>query len=96
MTNTRRRLTGTVVSTNMTKTVVVRVDRTVRHPLYGKVIHRSEKFMAHDENGCQTGDRVKIVESKPLSARKRWVVEEIILHKQDIKVPTDSPSGGES
>jgi small subunit ribosomal protein S17 len=96
MTNSRRRLTGTVVSTNMTNTVVVRVDRTVRHPLYGKVIHRSEKFMAHDESGCHTGDRVQIVESKPLSARKRWVVEEIVLRGQDIKVPTDTPSGGEA
>jgi small subunit ribosomal protein S17 len=96
MTNTRRRLTGTVVSTKMTNTVVVRVDRTVRHPLYGKVIHRSEKFMAHDESGCQTGDRVKIVESKPLSARKRWVVEEIVQRGQDIQVPLENPSGGAS
>jgi small subunit ribosomal protein S17 len=95
MTNLRRRLTGTVVSTNMTKTVVVRVDRTVRHPLYGKVIHRSEKFMAHDENGCHTGDRVRIVESRPLSSRKRWVVEEIVLHGQEIQVAAETPSGGE-
>ena len=67
-TNPRRRMIGTVIGNSMTKTVVVRVDRTVRHPLYGKVVHRSQKFLAHDESGCQKGDRVQIVESKPISA----------------------------
>jgi small subunit ribosomal protein S17 len=96
MTNPRRRLVGTVVSTKMTRTVVVRVDRTVRHPLYGKVVHRSEKFLAHDEQGCKNGDRVRIVESQPLSKRKRWVVEEVVTRGQFIEVPKDVAAGGES
>ncbi len=83
-TNPRRRMIGTVIGTSMTKTVVVRVDRTVRHPLYGKVVHRSEKFLAHDERGCQKGDRVQIVESKPISRRKRWVVENVLAHDRRI------------
>jgi small subunit ribosomal protein S17 len=96
MTNPRRRLVGTVVSTKMTRTVVVRVDRTVRHPLYGKVVHRSEKFLAHDEQGCHTGDRVRIVESMPISRRKRWVVEEVVTRGQHIEVPQEVVAGGES
>jgi len=90
-TNLRRRMIGTVIGTNMTKTVVVRVDRTVRHPLYGKVIHRSQKFLAHDEQGCQKGDQVKIVESKPISRRKRWVVENVIAHDRRIHEVVDTP-----
>ncbi len=79
MPNGRRRLTGTVVSNKMQKTVVVRVDRSYRHPLYGKVVRDSRKFMAHDENNdCQMGDTVVIVESRPLSRHKRWVVQTII------------------
>ena len=69
---------GTVFSDKMTKTVVVRVDRTVKHPLYHKYMKRRKKFMAHDELGAAMGDRVKIVETRPLSARKRWRVVEII------------------
>ncbi len=84
MTNPRRRMIGTVIGTSMTKTVVVRVDRTVRHPLYNKVVHRSQKFLAHDERGCQKGDRVEIVESRPISRRKRWVVENVIAHDRRI------------
>jgi small subunit ribosomal protein S17 len=84
MTNPRRRMTGTVIGTTMTKTVVVRVDRTVRHPLYKKVVHRSQKFLAHDEHGCQKGDRVRIVESRPISRRKRWVVENVLAHDRRI------------
>lgn len=79
MTNRRRRLTGHVVSNKMDKSVVVKVDRSYRHPLYGKTVHESTKFMAHDENNaCQIGDEVVIVESRPLSKRKRWVVQEIV------------------
>ena len=85
MTNPRRRMIGTVIGTSMTKTVVVRVDRTVRHPLYGKVVHRSEKFLAHDERGCQKGDRVQLVESRPISRRKRWVVEDVLAHDKRIR-----------
>ena len=83
-TNPRRRMIGTVIGTSMTKTVVVRVDRTVRHPLYGKVVHRSQKFLVHDESGSQKGDRVQIVESKPISRRKRWVLEKVLAHDRRI------------
>jgi small subunit ribosomal protein S17 len=76
--NTRRRITGVVTSNKMTKTVVVEVGRTFRHPLYRKVVHLSKRVKAHDELGCQIGDQVQIVESRPLSHDKRWVVEAII------------------
>ena len=94
MTNPRRRMIGTVIGTSMTKTVVVRVDRTVRHPLYNKVVHRSEKFLAHCESGCQKGDRVEIVESRPISRRKRWVVETVLAH--DRRIHEVAGSGAET
>lgn len=79
MPNNRRRLQGTVVSNKMDKTVKVQVDSMHSHPLYGKIIRTSKNFMAHDEsNALQIGDVVKIVESRPLSKRKRWVVEEVV------------------
>ena len=62
----------------MTKTVVVRVDRLVKHPIYRKYIRRKKKFMAHDELGAKIGDKVRIIETRPLSARKRWRVVEIV------------------
>jgi small subunit ribosomal protein S17 len=62
----------------MQKTVVVEVSRTYRHRLYKKVIHSRRRFMAHDELGCKIGDTVQIVESRPLSRHKRWVVETIL------------------
>ena len=62
----------------MTKTVVVRVDRLVKHPIYRKYVKKRKNFMAHDELGAKTGDKVRIVETRPLSARKRWRVIEII------------------
>ncbi|MFN3761628.1 MAG: 30S ribosomal protein S17 [Anaerolineae bacterium] len=75
----RKRLIGRVVSDKMQKTVVVQVERTRRHPLYGKVVRVRKKYYAHDEeNSCHTGDLVRIVESRPLSRLKRWVVEEIL------------------
>jgi small subunit ribosomal protein S17 len=76
--NTRRRLTGFVTSDKMEKTVVVEITRTYRHRLYKKVIKSRKRLMAHDELGAQIGDQVRIVESNPLSRRKRWVVEEIV------------------
>jgi len=76
--NNRRRITGVVTSNKMTKTVVVEISRTFRHPLYRKVVHLSKRVKAHDELGCQIGDRVQIVESRPLSREKRWVVEGIV------------------
>ena len=69
---------GTVSSDKMQKTVVVRVDRLVRHPKYRRYVRRTSKFMAHDELGATTGDRVRIVETRPLSTRKRWRVVEIV------------------
>ncbi len=78
MSNNRRRLTGRVVRSKMQNTVTVKVDRTFRHPLYQKVLRGSKKFLVHDEFGTQPGDRVRIVESRPISKRKRWVVEEVL------------------
>jgi small subunit ribosomal protein S17 len=70
---------GTVTSDKMNKSVVVRVDRTVQDKLYKRYVRRSAKFMAHDENNeCRVGDTVEIVESRPLSARKRWRVKRIL------------------
>jgi small subunit ribosomal protein S17 len=79
--NDRRRITGVVTSNKMTKTVVVEIGRTFLHPLYRKVVHLSKRVKAHDELGCQIGDQVQIVESRPLSRDKRWVVESIIKHE---------------
>ena len=70
---------GRVVSAAMDKSIVVAVDRLVRHPLYKKTIRRTSKFMAHDEkNECQAGDKVKIEGCRPLSRRKRWMLIEVL------------------
>ena len=82
--NNRRRMTGVVTSNKMTKTVVVEITRVFRHPLYRKVVHSSKRVKAHDEIGCQIGDQVQIVESRPLSRDKRWVVESVI--KKEIRI----------
>ena len=74
---------GVVASDKMTKTVVVRVDRLVKHPIYRKYVRKRKKFMAHDEMGSKVGDKVRIVETRPMSARKRWRVVEII-HKAEL------------
>jgi small subunit ribosomal protein S17 len=75
----QKKLMGRVMSNKMDKTVVVKVDRLQRHPLYHKVLRKSKKFKAHDAyNSCQVGDVVRIVESRPLSKEKRWIVEEIV------------------
>jgi small subunit ribosomal protein S17 len=75
----RRILVGRVLSNRMDKTVVVQVERRRRHRLYGKVIAMRKKYKAHDaENACQIGDLVKMVESRPMSREKRWVVTEIL------------------
>ena len=78
-TKNRRRLTGRVVSDKMNKTVTVRVDRMVRHPLYGKYVRRSTNYHAHDENNeCHTGDTVLIEESRPISKSKSWKVARLM------------------
>jgi small subunit ribosomal protein S17 len=69
---------GVVKTAKMQKTVVVSVERLVRHAFYGKTIRRTSTFMAHDELGAKAGDKVRIVEARPLSARKRWRVTEIL------------------
>ena len=75
----RTRRVGTVISNKMDRSVVVRVDRIVKNRLYKRYMRRSSKFMAHDENNvCKLGDRVEIVESRPLSANKRWRVRRVV------------------
>jgi small subunit ribosomal protein S17 len=75
----RRIQTGVVVSDKMEKTVVVRVDRLVKHALYNKYIKRSVKYKVHDENNsCKAGDKVQIVECRPLSKDKRWALRQIL------------------
>jgi small subunit ribosomal protein S17 len=75
----KRQVNGVIVSNKMDKTVVVQVERLVRHPLYKKFIRRRNKFMAHDQdNACQIGDLVEITESRPLSKSKRWRVSRIL------------------
>ena len=74
-----RTLTGRVVSDKMDRTITVRVERRVRHPLYGKIIRRSTKVHAHDEeNSCRVGDTVKVVECRPISKSKTWRLVEIL------------------
>jgi len=77
--NLRKERIGKVVSNKMTKSITVAVDRRVKHPIYGKFIHRTTKFMAHDEkNEAGIGDTVRISETRPLSKLKRWRLVEII------------------
>lgn len=75
----RKRLVGVVTSDKMDKTVTVSVTTTKRHPVYGKVMRLVQKYKAHDEaNECEVGDRVQIIESKPISRHKRWAVVSIL------------------
>jgi small subunit ribosomal protein S17 len=76
--NKRRRLVGKVVSNKMQKTAVVEVERVYRHPLYRKVVRSVKSYKVHDELGANPGDKVRIVESKPISKTKFWVIEEIL------------------
>ena len=75
----KRSMVGTVVSDKMDKTVVVRVERLVQDRRYKKYIRRYSRFVAHDENNdCKAGDQVRIIEHRPLSKRKRWMVQETV------------------
>ena len=77
--NSRRTIVGIVVSNKMDKSIVVNVEESRRHPLYGKTQKVSKKYMAHDENNeCAIGDKVKIMETRPLSKNKRWRLVEIV------------------
>ena len=83
--NLRKVMIGTVTSNKMDKTIVVSVQTNVKHPIYGKVVKRTYKLKAHDEeNKCQIGDKVKVMETRPLSRDKRWRLVEII-EKAEIK-----------
>ncbi len=77
---------GTVVSDKMDKTVVVAVENRFPHPIYQKTVSRTTRYKAHDaENSCRIGDRVRITETRPLSASKRWAVLEVISHSAKTK-----------
>ena len=77
--NLRRTLIGTVASNKMDKTIVVKVETAVRHPIYKKIVKRTYKLKAHDEeNACQIGDKVKVMETRPLSKDKRWRLVEVV------------------
>lgn len=77
--NMRKSRLGTVISDKMDKTIVVRIDRTMRHPLYERIIRTSSKLYAHDEkNDARIGDKVKVAETRPLSHLKRWRLIEIV------------------
>ena len=83
--NLRKVMIGTVTSDKMDKTVVVSVETNVKHKLYGKIVKRTYKLKAHDvENACKVGDKVKVMETRPLSKDKRWRVVEI-MEKADVK-----------
>jgi small subunit ribosomal protein S17 len=75
----RKTLVGTVIGDKMDKTIIVSIERITRHPMYGKYIRQTSKFYAHDpENKSKLGDRVRIIESRPLSRKKRWLLLEIL------------------
>ncbi|MCZ6474524.1 MAG: 30S ribosomal protein S17 [SAR324 cluster bacterium] len=79
----RKSRQGVIVSDKLDRSIVVRVDRTMRHPLYKKVIRRSKKYMAHDqENSGKVGDLVRIMECRPISRRKRWRLVEVMTRAE--------------
>ena len=81
--NTRKTKIGKVISNKMEKTIVVAIEESVKHPLYGKVVKRTYKLKAHDEeNICGMGDKVKVMETKPISKDKRWRLVEILEKAQ--------------
>lgn len=83
----KNRKVGEVVSTKMNKTIVVEVTRRVAHPLYRRVVSRKNRFLAHDENGeAKMGDRVRIVECRPLSKLKRWMLEAVVIKSNQIEI----------
>lgn len=89
----RNQKVGMVVSAKMAKTIVVEVKRRVAHPLYRRIITRKSKFYAHDEKGlAQVGDRVSIVECRPISKLKRWRLTEVIWKPQRAEAPEASPA----
>lgn len=93
----RKKMTGVVVKDKMDKTVVIEVEKFLKHPKYHKYLKTKKRYKAHDEkNECNVGDRVLIVESRPLSKEKRWVVKEIVEKEQLMLIReevTDNDSG---
>jgi small subunit ribosomal protein S17 len=86
----RQEKVGVVTSNKMQKTIVVTVERQIIHPLYKRVVRRSTKFHAHDEDGkCQVGDTVRIEETRPMSALKRWRVVEVVARTSQIASPSE-------
>lgn len=80
----RKKMVGTVISNKMDKTVVVEVEKVLLHPKYKKYVRRKRKYKAHDEfNRCEIGDRVLIVECRPLSKEKRWLVKQILERRRE-------------
>ena len=85
---------GVVLSNKMTKTVVVQVERRTRHGKYGKIMTDKKKYKAHDEkNDCKPGDKVRIVETRPMSKEKRWRVAEIVTRAEVVEAPSKAPKG---
>ena len=79
MDKNKKQIVGVVASAKMDKTISVQVERKIKHPIYGKYLRKTKKFLAHDEtNDCNEGDLVRIKESRPLSRRKRWTLVEVI------------------
>jgi small subunit ribosomal protein S17 len=100
MANNRRRLIGTVVSDKMNKTVVVEIERRKMHRVYKKVVKLTKRVMAHDEsNAVGIGSVVRVVESRPMSKNKRWVVEAVLQTAEGVILETEQavePAGGDS
>jgi len=91
MANRRQQKVGVVTSNKMARTVAVKVERSVNHPLYKRVVRRSKQFLAHDEkNECSVGDTVRIVETRPLSRRKRWRVVAVISKAEAVAPVVES------
>jgi small subunit ribosomal protein S17 len=92
----RRKMTGVVVKDKMDKTVVIEVEKFLKHPKYHKYLKTKKRYKAHDEkNECRIGDRVMIMESRPLSKEKRWVVKEVV-EKEDLMLIREEVTGNDT
>jgi small subunit ribosomal protein S17 len=92
----RRKMTGVVVKDKMDKTVVIEVEKFLKHPKYHKYLKTKKRYKAHDEkNECSTGDKVLIIESRPLSKEKRWVVKEIVK-KEELMLIREEVTGNDT
>lgn len=96
-TGLRKKLIGTVLNTSMDKTAVVQVERLMQHPVFKKFIRKRAKYLAHDPlNRCHAGDHVRIIESRPMSKKKRWQVIEVLkegLREEELSEHTAPPEG---